>query len=97
MEIEMTNFLIGIIMHRWKNLTLVNFVPLSLKLHNSSEIVCIDGDVEDLVALFEEIARNGETLGHEDLNCADNSGRVSFKKLFLVKDLNVQPGKCNEG
>ena len=49
--------------------------------------VCIDGDVEDLVALFEEIARNGETLGHEDLNCADNSGRVSFKKLFFGKTL----------
>ena len=39
------------------------------------------------MALFEEIARNGETLGHEDLNCADNSGRVSFKKLFLVRPL----------
>ena len=42
--------------------------------------VCIDGDVEDLVQLFEEIARNGETLGYEDLNCADSSGRVSFKE-----------------
>ena len=39
------------------------------------------------MALFEEIARNGETLGHEDLNCADNSGRVSFKKLFFGKTL----------
>lgn len=39
--------------------------------------VCIDGDVEDLVALFEEIARNGETLGLEDLNCADKSGRTA--------------------
>jgi len=43
--------------------------------------VCIDGDVEDLVALFEEIARNGETLGHEDLNCADNSGRTAVSYL----------------
>jgi hypothetical protein len=55
--------------------------------------VCIDGDVEDLVALFEEIARNGETLGMEDLNCADNSGRVSFKKLFFGKTFNVPPGR----
>ena len=45
--------------------------------------VCIDGDVEDLVQLFEEIARRGETLGYEDLNCADNSGRVSF--IFNMK------------
>jgi hypothetical protein len=44
------------------------------------------------VALFEEIARNGETLGHEDLNCADNSGRVSFKKLFFGKTFNLPPG-----
>ena len=45
------------------------------------------------MALFEEIARNGETLGHEDLNCADNSGRVSFKKLFFGKTFNVPPGQ----
>ena len=68
----------------------------SLKLHNPPDIVCIDGDVEDLVALFEEIARNGETLGHEDLNCADNSGRVSFKKLFFGKTLTyVPPGQSS--
>lgn len=39
--------------------------------------VCIDGDVEDLVQLFEEISRSGEILSSDDLNCADNSGRVS--------------------
>ena len=68
---------------------LVNFVPASLKLHTHLTIVCIDGDVEDLVALFEEIARNGETLGHEDLNCADNSGRVSFKKTIFFVNLGI--------
>ena len=40
--------------------------------------VCIDGDVEELVQLFEEIARAGETLEPNDLNCVDHSGRVSF-------------------
>ena len=40
--------------------------------------VCIDGDVEELIQLFEEIARAGETLEPNDLNCVDNSGRVSF-------------------
>ena len=68
-----------------------------MKLHNPFEIVCIDGDVEDLVALFEEIARNGETLGHEDLNCADNSGRVSFKKLFFGKTLTYHLESATRG
>ena len=40
--------------------------------------VCIDGDVEELIQLFEEIARAGETLEPNDLNCVDNSGRVSY-------------------
>ena len=40
--------------------------------------VCIDGDVEELIQLFEEIARAGDTLEPNDLNCVDNSGRVSF-------------------
>ena len=39
--------------------------------------VCVDGDVEDLVQLLEEMARVGETLTPEILNFADNSGRVS--------------------
>ena len=39
--------------------------------------VCIDGDVEDVVQLLEEMARAGETLGPEILNCVDSSGRVS--------------------
>ena len=41
--------------------------------------VCIDGDVEELIQLFEEIARAAETLEPNDLNCVDNSGRVSFR------------------
>ena len=43
--------------------------------------VCSDGDVEDLVQLFEELANAGETLGPEDLNCVDPSGRVSQKMM----------------
>ena len=39
--------------------------------------VCIDGDVEDLVALLEEMAANGETLNEDMLNYPDQSGRVS--------------------
>lgn len=38
--------------------------------------VCIDGDVEDLVQLLEEMARAGETLGPDILNCLDPTGRV---------------------
>ena len=38
----------------------------------------MDGDVEDLVQLFEEITRRNEVLAPEDLNCVDGSGRVSF-------------------
>ena len=49
------------------------------------------------MALFEEIARNGETLGHEDLNCADNSGRVSFKKLFFGKTLTYHLESATRG
>ena len=41
--------------------------------------VCIDGDVEDLVALLEEMAANGETLNEEMLNYPDQSGRVSAR------------------
>ena len=39
--------------------------------------VCIDGDVEDLVALLEEMAADGEALSEEMLNYPDQSGRVS--------------------
>ena len=46
--------------------------------------VCIDGDVEELIQLFEEIARAGETLEPNDLNCVDNSGRVSFFRLVYI-------------
>eukprot|EP00094_Tigriopus_californicus_P011980 TCALIF_11574-PA protein Name:"Protein of unknown function" AED:0.23 eAED:0.23 QI:0/0.33/0/0.75/1/1/4/0/317 len=38
-------------------------------------VVCIDGDVEDLVLLLEDMARAGETLTKEMLNYPDNSGR----------------------
>ncbi len=38
--------------------------------------VCVDGDVEDLVQLLEEMARAGETLSPDILNCVDPSGRV---------------------
>ena len=39
--------------------------------------VCVDGDIEDLVQLLEEMAQAGETLSVEMLNCADSTGRVS--------------------
>ena len=39
--------------------------------------VCMDGDLEDLVALLEEMARQGETLTESILNYPDQSGRVS--------------------
>ncbi len=50
--------------------------------------VCMDGDVEDLVALLEEMARAGETLTPQMLNYADSSGRVSIgstiaRKMFV--------------
>lgn len=38
--------------------------------------VCIDGDVDDLVQLLEEMAKDGEMLTPEMLNCPDQSGRV---------------------
>ena len=43
--------------------------------------VCMEGDIEDLVQLLEEMAQAGETLGVDMLNCADSTGRVSLKKL----------------
>ena len=46
--------------------------------------VCIDGDVEDLVQLLEEMARAGETLRPDILNCIDTSGRVSFCFVFFI-------------
>ena len=39
--------------------------------------VCIDGDADDLVALLEEMAADGEALSEEMLNYPDQSGRVS--------------------
>ena len=39
--------------------------------------VCMEGDIEDLVQLLEEMAQAGETLGVDMLNCADSTGRVS--------------------
>ena len=39
--------------------------------------VCTDGDIEDLVSLLEDMARAGETLGPDMLNCVDSTGRVS--------------------
>ena len=38
--------------------------------------VCMDGDIEDLVQLLEEMAQAGETLSTEMLNCADSTDRV---------------------
>jgi hypothetical protein len=38
--------------------------------------VCLDGDVEDLVQLFEEMARIGQPIKPEMLNLPDASGRV---------------------
>jgi hypothetical protein len=45
--------------------------------------VCQDGDVEDLVQLFEEMARIGEPISQEMLNTPDGSGRV--RKHSLLK------------
>ena len=45
--------------------------------------VCMDGDIEDLVQLLEEMAQAGETLGADMLNCADTTGRVSKKTLTV--------------
>ena len=44
--------------------------------------VCIDGDVDDLVALLEEMAKAGEVLTPEILNYADPSGRVRQKVVI---------------
>ncbi|XP_059088697.1 uncharacterized protein LOC131884830 [Tigriopus californicus] len=44
-------------------------------------VVCIDGDVEDLVLLLEDMARAGETLTKEMLNYPDNSGRTPVSHL----------------
>ena len=45
--------------------------------------VCMDGDIEDLVQLLEEMAQAGETLSAEMLNCADSTDRVSA--FFLLQ------------
>ena len=44
--------------------------------------VCLDGDVEDLVQLFEEMARIGEPILPDMLNLPDASGRVSPTSFF---------------
>ena len=46
--------------------------------------VCMDGDIEDLVQLLEEMAQAGETLSVEMLNCADSTGRVSKKMKKVI-------------
>ena len=46
--------------------------------------VCQDGDVEDLVQLFEEMARIGEPISQEMLNTPDGSGRV--RTSFIIKN-----------
>ena len=43
--------------------------------------VCMDGDIEDLVQLLEEMAQAGETLSTEMLNCADSTDRVRMIKV----------------
>jgi hypothetical protein len=40
----------------------------------------MDGDVDDLMGLMEEMARSGETLTAEMLNYPDQSGRVGTKR-----------------
>ena len=45
--------------------------------------VCVDGDIEDLVQLLEEMAQAGETLSVEMLNCADSTGRVSKSNISI--------------
>ena len=54
--------------------------------------VCMDGDVEDLVQLFEEITRSNEILSTDDLNCVDGSGRVRFHNGILLYGLEVYIG-----
>ena len=39
--------------------------------------LCIDGDVEDLVCLLEDMARVGEMLTPEIINLTDSSGKVT--------------------
>ena len=45
--------------------------------------VCIDGDVEDLVVLLEDMAKHGEMLTPDLINLPDASGRVSEPFLRL--------------
>ena len=47
--------------------------------------VCMDGDIDDLVQLLEEMAQAGETLSIEMLNCPDGTGRVS-NYICTLKD-----------
>lgn len=56
-------------------------------------VVCIDGDVEDLVLLLEDMARAGETLTKEMLNYPDNSGRVSLPRVTIVHPLKYCDGR----
>ena len=49
--------------------------------------VCMDGDVEDMVQLLEEMAAAGETLDSDMLNCADSTGRVSWQQYVKFFDL----------
>lgn len=44
----------------------------------------MDGDVEDLVQLLEDMARMGETLTPDIVNLPDQSGRVSSSSQNLV-------------
>ena len=47
--------------------------------------VCMDGDIDDLVQLLEEMAQAGEMLSIEMLNCPDGTGRVS-NYICTLKD-----------
>ena len=58
--------------------------------------VCIDGDVEDLVQLLEEMARAGETLRPDILNCIDTSGRVSFCFVLLIQYIYFLSSACTQ-
>ena len=51
--------------------------------------VCMDGDVEDMVQLLEEMAAAGETLGSDMLNCADCTGRVSYQQYVKFSHLKI--------
>ena len=53
--------------------------------------VCMDGDLEDLVALLEDMAAQGETLTSHILNYTDQSGRVRQNQLLCFGSRDSRP------